>query len=129
MLKGHQRFECTIEAMEGETLAGVTLCIRGMQVNMKLPGISCFGESVKGFLVAPELQERKALTVVHSSGARVKEQRMHIGFKGFLIPFHLIVSLAIFEPLLFCLLKEVRHTAMRIDRVTSVPHRIILCLA
>ena len=129
MLKGHQRFERTIEAMEGETLAGVRLRIGGMQVNLKLPGISCFGESVKGFLVAPELQERKALTVVHSSGARVKEQRVYIGFKGIFIPFHLVVSLAICKPLLFCPLKEVRHTAMRIDRVTSVPHRIILCLA
>ena len=129
MLKGRQRFERTIEAMEGEALAGVPLRIARMQLNMKLPAISCFGESVKGFLVAPELQERKALTVVHSSGARVKEQHMYIGFKGILIPFHLVVSLAICEPLLFCLLKEVRHTAMRIDRVTSVPHRIILCLA
>src|SRR5438034_3465433 len=111
--------------MEGETLAGVSFCISGMQVNMKLPRISCFGESVKGFLVAPELQERKALTVVHSSGVRVKEQHMHKGFNGFLIPFHLVVIIPLSEPLPFCLLKEVWHTAMRINRVTSVRHRFI----
>ena len=111
--------------MEGETFAGVSFCIAGMQVNMKLPGIFCFGESVKGFLVASKLQECKALAVVHSSGVRVKEQHMYIGFKGFLIPFHLVVSIAFSEPLLFCLLKEVRHTAMRVDRVTSVCHSIV----
>src|SRR5437764_4259824 len=111
--------------MKGEAFADVCFRIGGMQVNSKLVGSSCFGESVKGFFVAPELQERKAFVVVYSGIVWVEEKHILIGFKGFLKAFHLVVSVTFREPLLFCFLKEVRHTITRVDRVTSVRHRMV----
>jgi len=126
MLKGGQSFLMTVEAIEGEALAVVGFCISWIQVNAEFKGISRLGECVKGFLVASELQERKTLLIVDGRGVWVEEQHMYIGFQGFLIPFHLVVRTALRKPLLFRLLREVRHTAIHAEIVTSVRHVIIL---
>src|SRR6266699_2537840 len=124
VLKGGECLSLATQAMEGEALAGVAHGIDRMLMKTKFKQVSGLGESVKGLLAAPELQEHQALEIISLSKARVKKKHVRISLKGFFVPLHLLVLTPFSKPLLFGLAKEVRTISIPVDRVASVRHRI-----